>query len=145
MNPEPRFTLVFPPLTDPTVPYHSTAYLAGSLKARGFGDVAQRDANAEFVNWCLLERTFIDMVEEAQDRLRGLAAKSELWLDEQGEFYEFWCRREIAYADVAHAVTTQRSLERFLDFDAYTRSVQVIREYFGLIGALSHPGARNRD
>jgi len=141
MNPKPRFTLVFPPLSDPTTPYHSTAYLAGSLKARGFGEPAQRDANAEFVNWCLSERIYADMVGEARDRTRRLGAKSELRLDEQGEFYEFWSRREIAYEDLAHAVATQRSLERFLDFDAYARSVQMIRDYFGLISGLSHPGA----
>lgn len=140
MNPEPRFTLVFPPLGDPTTPYHATAYLAGSLKARGFGVAAQRDANAEFVNWCFSERTFADMVGEARDRTRRLGMKSELRLDEQGQFYELWSRREIAYEDLAHAVATQRSLERFLDFDAYARSVQLIREYFGLIGALSYPG-----
>lgn len=141
MNSEPRLTLVYPPLCDPTMPYHSTAYLAGSLQARGFGQVVQRDANAEFVNWCVSEQTFIDMVGEARDRTRRLGAKSELWLNEQSEFYELWCQREITYEDVAHAVTTQRSLERFLDFDAYTRSVRVLRQYFGLIGVLSHPGA----
>jgi hypothetical protein len=139
MNPEPRLTLVCPPLGDPTIPYHSTAYLAGSLKARGFDEVVQRDANAEFVNWCLSKRTFFEMAGEARDRLTYLEAKTKLRLDEQDRYYELWCRREIAYEDAAQAVTTQRNLERFLDYDAYIRGVHVIREYFGLIGALSHP------
>jgi Radical SAM superfamily len=141
MNAQPRLTLVHPPLGDPTVPYHATAYLAGSLRSRGFADAAQRDANAEFVNWCVSQKTFVEMVAEARDRTRCLGSKTALDLDEQAELYELWCRREIAHEDVARAMATQRRLERFLDFDAYTRSVQVIRDYFGLIGALSHPGA----
>ncbi|MGE5803808.1 MAG: B12-binding domain-containing radical SAM protein [Gemmatimonadota bacterium] len=136
-----RLTLVHPPLADPTVPYHSTAYLAGSLKARGFRDVTQRDANIEFVDWCLSERTFAGLVEEARDRRERLAAKSELRLDEQAEFYELWRLDEIGYDAVADAVTTQRNLDRFLDFDAYERSVRMLRTYFGLVGVLSHPGA----
>jgi hypothetical protein len=46
-----RLVLAHPPLDDPTLPYHSTAYLAGHLVHNGFTDVVTRDINIEFVNW----------------------------------------------------------------------------------------------
>jgi len=134
-------TLIHPPLGDPTVPYHSTAYLAGSMIANGFGAPTQRDANAEFVSWCLSEPTFLRMVDEAQTGEGRLAAQGELSLDEQGEYYALWCRGEVDFAELAQAIATQKNLSEFLDFDAYVRSVQVICDYFDLIGALSYPGA----
>ncbi len=54
-----RVTLVHPPFDDPTLPYHATAYLAGHLAANGFTDVATRDVNVEFVNWCLEESVLL--------------------------------------------------------------------------------------
>lgn len=141
MSAPPQLTLVVPPLGDPTVPYHATAYLAGSLEAAGFHAVAQRDANAEFVNWCVAEATYNLLTEEARRRSGRLGAKRQLAFDEQDAFYELWCRREIAYEDVAHAIATQRNFEAFLDYPTYIQSVEVIRSYFGLVGALSNPGA----
>jgi hypothetical protein len=136
-----RLTLVSPPLGDPTLPYHSTAYLAGSLIAAGFDNVVQRDANAEFVDWCLSERTFINLIAECRDRTKRLGAQMALRPEEQGQFYELWCRRDISWGEVAGAVGIQRTLDRFLEFEAYSRSVQVIGDYFRLIGALSYPAA----
>src|SRR3954454_20593781 len=50
-SPAMKLVLVHPPLDDPTIPYHSTASLAGPLVHCGFTDVAIRDVNIELVNW----------------------------------------------------------------------------------------------
>jgi len=50
-----RLTLVHPPFDDPTLPYHSTAYLTGHLMHTGFHEVATRDLNIEFINYALEE------------------------------------------------------------------------------------------
>jgi hypothetical protein len=50
-----NITLIHPPLDDPTLPYHSTAYLAGHLNHNGFSNVVMRDLNVEFVNYCITE------------------------------------------------------------------------------------------
>jgi hypothetical protein len=52
-------------LDDPTVPYHSTAYLKGHLAANGFDDVTLRDVNVEYVNWLLRPDTVAAMNERA--------------------------------------------------------------------------------
>ena len=51
-----KITLMHPPLDDPTLPYHSTAYLMGHLIHNGFTQVFTRDLNIEFVNYCLQEK-----------------------------------------------------------------------------------------
>jgi hypothetical protein len=50
-----QLTLIHPPFDDPTLPYHSTAYLAGHLMHCGFSEVVTRDLNIEFINYALEE------------------------------------------------------------------------------------------
>jgi hypothetical protein len=46
-----KLLLVHPSLDDPTLPYHSTAYLKGHLPPMGLQMWKMRDINVEFVNY----------------------------------------------------------------------------------------------
>src|SRR5947209_8533780 len=73
-----KLTLVHPPFDDPTLPYHSIAYLAGHLKHNGFSQVHMRDLNIEFVNYALQEDVIQSFYREADARICLLKQQSHL-------------------------------------------------------------------
>jgi hypothetical protein len=134
-----KILLTHSPLDDPTIPYHSNAYLAGHLVHCGFEDVTLRDTNAEFFNWCLEEEVFASLSEEAAQRRRELGSKAELSFTDQEEYLGLWSQPDLAYEQVKHATETLRTRDRFFDFEVYKQSVRTLQTYFGILAALSYP------
>ena len=134
-----RFTFIHPPLDDPTLPYHSTAYLAGSLKHNGFGDVVLRDINVEFVNYCLRSNTVNAFYDEAERRLGQFEARPGLNAFEQEQFLELWAARRIEADRLENAVRQIRDRSLFLDYSSYLDNVRLLNRYFWLLGVLSYP------
>lgn len=134
-----RIVLAHPPLDDPTLPYHSTAYLAGHLAHCGFDQVGIRDTNIEFVNW-LLEREVVDaLYEEADRRLAALGSKGSLSFQEAEEYFGLWSQPRLTREELRLAVDTMRDPVRFLDYEDYKESVSNLLRYQGFLGALSFP------
>jgi anaerobic magnesium-protoporphyrin IX monomethyl ester cyclase len=134
-----KITLIHPPLDDPTIPYHSLAYLAGHLAHNGFTDVAIRDINIEFVNYCF-ERPMINaFYEEGEERLRELAKRSSLNFYEQESYISLWSHRRISDDTLLDAVRGMREREPFLDYPTYLKNVDLLLKYFAFLGALSYP------
>src|SRR5215471_18843315 len=71
-----KLLLIHSPLDDPTVPYHSTAYLKGHLAANGFHEVTMRDVNIEYVNWLLWPSTAASINEYAARTLDSFKRSS---------------------------------------------------------------------
>lgn len=134
-----RIVLVHPPLDDPTIPYHSTAYLAGHLVHCGFTDVAIRDVNIEFVNWTFEPEVFSAFSEEAARRLRDFERRAALSFAEQEEYLGLWRRRPVSFEDLQQAVAGLRDHESFLRFPEYNRFRNTILDYLEILGALSYP------
>jgi anaerobic magnesium-protoporphyrin IX monomethyl ester cyclase len=134
-----KIVLAHPPLDDPTIPYHSTAYLAGQLVHCGFTDVAIRDVNIELVNWTFEPQVFTAFCEEAARRLRGFERQTSLTFPEQDEYLGLWRRRPIPFDELQRAVAGMRHRESFLQFPEYDRYRLAILGYFDLLGALSYP------
>lgn len=131
-----KIALIHPPLDDPTIPYHSTAYLKGQLVHNGFQDVTLRDLNIEFVNYCLEPGVAESFYEEAALRLKRMSSRDTLNYPEQEQYYGFLS------ADPPHVVKVAnnlRTLEAFLDFESYVSSVKELNAYFSLLGTLSYP------
>ena len=134
-----QFTLIHPPLDDPTLPYHSTAYLAGSLKHNGFRDVALRDLNIEFINYCLRSDSVNAFYNEAERRLGQFEARSELNVFEQEQFIELWASRTTDSDRIENAVRHMRDSNLFLDYSSYLDNIKLLNRYFWLLGVLSYP------
>jgi hypothetical protein len=134
-----KILLTHSPLDDPTIPYHSNAYLTGHLVHCGFGDVKMRDTNVEFFNWCLEEPVLERFGAEARDRLAKLGARGELGFQEQEEYFGLWSQPDLACTRVHEAAGVLRTRGRFFDFDAYQESVQALQSYFCVLAALSYP------
>lgn len=134
-----KITLMHPPLDDPTLPYHSNAYLMGHLVHSGFTDVSMRDINIEFVNYCLEEENINAFYEEGECRLQQLEGRAELSFQEQEEFYALWASNRIDTHALRRAVEGLQDKEAFLDFSLYLNNVNLLIRYFGFLGALSYP------
>lgn len=134
-----RITLIHPPLDDPTLPYHSLAYLKGHLAHSGFHDCSVRDVNIEYVNYCLEPEVIESFNGEAGRRLEALSRRPGLSFSEQEEYYALWSARRFSPESVREAAGGMRDRERFLDFPAYLRDARLITQYFDLLGALSYP------
>jgi anaerobic magnesium-protoporphyrin IX monomethyl ester cyclase len=138
-----KLTLMHPPIDDPTLPYHSLAYLAGHMAHNGFTDVSMRDINVEYVNYCLERETIHTFYEEGARYLRELEGRSGLNFAEQEEYYSLWSASRIDSDKILEAVHGMRDKEAFLDFDAYLKNVNLLQRYFNFLGALSYPAEIN--
>lgn len=134
-----KITLTHPPMDDPTLPYHSNAYLKGHLVHNGFNDVSLRDINVEFMNYCLEPATVEALYSAGQRRLADLHGRAHLAFAEQEEFYGLWAASRVAADDVRRAAEELRSAATFLDFRRYLSNVNKLIRYFGYLGALSYP------
>jgi anaerobic magnesium-protoporphyrin IX monomethyl ester cyclase len=134
-----QMTFVHPPLDDPTLPYHSTAYLMGQLLHNGFQNVSTRDLNIEFVNYCLEEEVCREFKREIRRRLGDLSFRNHLTFLQQEQFYSLWASDLTDGVAVSEAVATLRDRRYFLDFERYQRSVDILRRHFHMIGTLSYP------
>lgn len=134
-----KIALIHPPLDDPTLPYHSTAYLRGQLVHDGFHDVSVRDLNIEFVNYCLEEEVNKEFQNRITRRLDQLTAQGSLTFSQQEQFYALWAPQMIEHAALTNAVRTLRTAESFLDFDLYRESVETVRRHFRMLGGLCYP------
>jgi anaerobic magnesium-protoporphyrin IX monomethyl ester cyclase len=131
--------LMHPPLDDPTVPYHSTAYLAGHLRKQGFHEVATRDINIEFVNYCMEEDAVREFRDETERRLEKLSAGVGMSFQAQEEYHRLATARFAEGPRLRSALAVVRNRERFLDYAEYVGSVRRLIEHFEAIGALSYP------
>lgn len=138
-----RLTLMHPPIDDPTLPYHSLAYLTGHMAYNGFTDVSMRDINVEYVNYCLEKETIHTFYEEGARYLRELEGRNGLNFAEQGEYYSLWAASQIDSDKILEAVHGMRDKEAFLDFNAYLKNVNLLQRYFNFLGALSYPAEIN--
>jgi hypothetical protein len=128
-----------PPLDDPTLPYHSTAYLAGQLIHNGFSDVVLRDVNIEFVNYCLRKETVARFCEDARRLHSDLRGRSRLNFQEQEQFHNLAGAPQIDPEEIAAAAAGFRDRAQFEDFPTYLRNLKRFTSYMGLLGALSYP------
>jgi hypothetical protein len=137
-----KIVLIHPPLDDPTIPYHATAYLAGHLRANGFDDVVMRDVNIEYVDDSLKTDTIRWVYEEVERRLDNFRQASELAYPDQEAYYRLFSKSRIDPAEITEAVSALRHKDSFLDYPRYLKSVKTLASYMGVIGALCYPADR---
>ena len=134
-----KITLLYPPIDDPTMPYHGNAHLLGMLRANGFEDSRTRDLNVEFVNYCMEEAVVTQFHEEREARLASFSARTDLSFAEQDEYLMLWQYEPIAPHRLTEAAEQIRCKETFLDYPLYVANVELIQRYFRFIGHLCFP------
>ena len=134
-----KLTLIHPPLDDPTIPYHSLAYLAGHMAHQGFMDFSIRDVNVEFVNYCLEPDIIRTFYAEGAARQKRLEQKVYLNHAEQEEYCALWACSRIDEDEIIQSAAGLKNRDRFLDYDAYLKNVRIVLRYFGYLGGLTYP------
>src|SRR5215813_7871902 len=134
-----KILLIHPPLDDPTLPYHSGAYLKGHLALNGFSDVHLRDINIEYINHLFQQETLQELYDAAERRLSHLTRKPALDFQEQDEYFELLTAPRRTHSELAQALNFFRSRKTFLDYGMYVRYLTVLREHVRFVGALSYP------
>jgi radical SAM superfamily enzyme YgiQ (UPF0313 family) len=135
-----RLTLMHPPLDDPTLPYHSNAYLAGHLRHSGFDGVSLRDVNIEYIAYCLEPATiqyFHDEVDRRLDKLRQLRHLS---YREQEQYFRLSASPRFTHAELSADVSLLQTRSEFLNYPRYVRAMRRLNGHFCLVGSLSYPG-----
>ena len=135
-----RMTLMHPPLDDPTLPYHSNAYLAGHLRHNGFEDVSIRDVNIEYINYCFESDTIDRLYREVDERLASLRRRPHLSYQDQEQYYRLSAAPRLSAEELHDDIRLFRNRAAFLEYPAYVRSMRRLNGYFGLLGSLSYPG-----
>ncbi|MEV0253783.1 B12-binding domain-containing radical SAM protein [Streptomyces sp. NPDC050732] len=138
--PEVKVLLLYPPLTDPTAPYHSLTYLRSHVVAQGFPDVGIRDTNVEAFHHTLLPDRHRAVVERAHRRRAHLLAARDLTAEEQRELALLLTAEVSDLRALTAAVDTLRSAEEFYDYRRYRAAVGRIQAWMGLLSTLGHPG-----
>lgn len=134
-----RLVLAHPPLDDPTLPYHSTAYLAGHLVHNGFTDVVIRDINIELVNWTFEADVLSTFYDESARRLAAFEQRGTLTFVEQEEYLGLWRLKPVSFDGLQQAISGMRDRESFLDFAQYRQFRATILQYQEMLSALSYP------
>ncbi|HEV2963992.1 MAG TPA: radical SAM protein [Candidatus Angelobacter sp.] len=135
-----NITFIHPPLDDPTIPYHSTAYLRGNLLKNGFTNVRTRDLNVEFVNYCLEEDVIKSFYQDIEHKINEYGRKRSLTFTEQEDFYSLWAGPGMLEPSAPRqAAAALRSRERFTEYESYVANVKCLRQHFKLLGTLCHP------
>jgi anaerobic magnesium-protoporphyrin IX monomethyl ester cyclase len=132
-----------PPLDDPTMPYHSTAYLLGALRAHGVAQASIRDINIEFVSWSLEPDRIRAFYREVDVRKAAFLRCDRMTMAEQDEYWHLCGSVRQNPTRIAAAAQEMRMPEAFLDYERYQINVACIRDYFSLLGALSYPAGIN--
>ena len=132
--------LLYPPLTDPTSPYHSLTYLRSHAVAQGFCDITIRDTNIEAFHHTLRPGPYRRVVQDARQRQRELLARTAPSEPEEREM-ALLLTAEVADRDaLLAAVRTLRSPEEFYDYARYRAAVGRIQGWMGVLSTLGFPG-----
>jgi len=134
-----KLLLVHPPLDDPTLPYHSLAYLKGNLVANGFHDAVVRDINIEYVCYTFEPGPFAEFNAECDRRIQDLAARPRLNYLEQEEYQALVSSNRTTIEELQRAAQGFRVRESVLDYRLYLKNLNCLTGYLGLLGALSYP------
>jgi anaerobic magnesium-protoporphyrin IX monomethyl ester cyclase len=134
-------TLITPPLTDPTGPYHSLVYVASFARANGFPSIDIVDANIEALTFCG-ERDYLEAtVKRWSERRTALSSKPSLSPEEQLKYEELVLGQALEPDNIAQAIAIMRDRTGFYDFGRYRRAAKQLEFW---IKCLSIDGFSNQ-
>ena len=136
----PRALLLYPPLTDPTAPYHSLIYVASYARQQGFHAVDVRDTNVEALNYCARPEALRPLIHRWAQRRHQLATQPSLSKIEQIE-YSYLVRAEALDPQApSHAIATLKNPETFYDYAQYREAVLQIELWMNSLSCSAFPG-----
>lgn len=136
----PSALLLYPPLTDPTTPYHSLVYVASSAHQSGFTAVEVRDTNIEALNYCARPEVLGGMLCTWAERRRQLSTQPSLSGLEQLEYSYLVRAGALEPQSAAQAISVLKDQEAFYDYARYRKAVRVIELWMNSLSCEALPG-----
>jgi radical SAM superfamily enzyme YgiQ (UPF0313 family) len=136
----PKTLLAYPPITDPTSPYHSLVYLASFARARGFDAIQIRDTNVEALNYLAQPAVLRELLDGWRRREAAFSQKTSLSGSEQVEYRQLLRSRLLGPESARDAIGTLRDPDRFYDYAAYHDAVRTILTWLGSLSLDAFPG-----
>jgi hypothetical protein len=131
-------TLLYPPVTDATAPYHSLIYLASFARRAGFDRISIRDTNVEALNYC--GENSAALLEQWRSRRRDLASRPSLSGAEQLEYLQLTRAEALEPERIASASATLRDPGRFYDYRRYAEAARTLSLWFESLSCSAWPG-----
>jgi anaerobic magnesium-protoporphyrin IX monomethyl ester cyclase len=129
--------LIYPPITDPTSPYHSLTYLDSYARSRGYPAADIVDVNVEAFHYSYSPgaATWLE-AELAAVRARAGRGAADAAMTRAGLLQA----GDPDPAAVRSAVELLQDPGRFYDYDLYQRSVDQVTAWMNCLGAVGFPG-----
>jgi anaerobic magnesium-protoporphyrin IX monomethyl ester cyclase len=135
-----RALLLYPPITDPSSPYHSLVYVASYARANGFPDIEVRDTNIEALTYCARPDFLKRLKQRLEVRRRKLDQSLYLTRLEQLE-YLYVIGAEALDAEMpSRAIEKLKDEETFYDYSTYRDCVRQLQLWMKSLSCESFPG-----
>jgi anaerobic magnesium-protoporphyrin IX monomethyl ester cyclase len=135
-----QYLLINPPLTDPTVPYHSIPYLVGATVEAGFNNFTCLDANIEALNYLAKEEQVRDLLEFCNIIRVELEKKTVITRREE-ILYRYALKSNGMKPDsILQAVKIMRDPEEFYNYEAYRQATLILRNWMDVLSVKGFPG-----
>jgi hypothetical protein len=135
--------LLYPPISDPTSPYHSLVYVASHARALGFANVEIRDTNIEALTYCARPDVLRGMMASWEARRRRLSARPALNRLDQLRYLYLIRAQALDPDGPARAIATLRDPDTFYDYASYRESVRTLQLWMNSLSCDAFPGQFN--
>jgi len=136
----PAALLLYPPLTDPTAPYHSLVYVASCARQQGFLAVEVCDTNIEALNYCARPDVLCRMMQGWEARRHRLSAQPSLSKLEQIEYCYLVRAQALEPQSPGRAISVLKDPEAFYDYSLYRDAVRQIELWLNSLSCDAFPG-----
>ncbi|GAC1571141.1 MAG: hypothetical protein NVS3B7_00850 [Candidatus Elarobacter sp.] len=137
---DPRVLLAYPPITDPTSPYHSLVYVASFARARGFRSIEIRDTNIEALRFLAEPAVMEEFLASWDVRYDALSTRASLCGREQIEYQHLLRAKLLRPESAREAIATLRDPERFYDYSQYHDAVRTLQVWLQSLSLDAFPG-----
>lgn len=135
---DPTYLLITPPITDPTSPYHSLAYLIGHAKSQGFQNGEALDLNVavfEELAKPIHVKSLLDRAQRIINNPQGTHNRLHRMREAIAhESYRF------EPESVQRAISTLRNEDEFYQYDIYWKAVEILERWQRLLSIDGFPG-----
>lgn len=122
-----QYLLINPPLTDPTVPYHSIPYLVGATTQAGFSNYACLDSNIEALNYLAEEGQVKNLLDYCNDLRIELEGKTSITRREE-MLYRYALKAIGLKPDsILQSIQIMRDSEKFYNYETYRQAAIILK------------------
>jgi anaerobic magnesium-protoporphyrin IX monomethyl ester cyclase len=135
-----QYLLINPPLTDPTVPYHSIPYLVGATNQAGFSNYTCLDSNIEALNYLAEEEHVRNLLDYCHDLRIELERKTAITRREEMLYRYALKAIGLKPTSILQSIQVMRDPEKFYNHETYRQAAIILQRWMDLLSVKGFPG-----